>query len=89
MPIQIDVTDDSGQVYSHWRVNAVHHMVETKKYKIHVVGFKDRAAYNTNRRPKELFVFIEGVAYQRNMTLAEIEDAVLASPDFAGATKTT
>jgi len=86
MPLQVNKTDESGQLFSHWRINTVHHMVEAKKYKIHVVGFKDRAAYVAKLKPIELFVFIEGAAYQRNMTMAEIEAFVMASPEFAGST---
>lgn len=85
MAFKIDITDEFGQVTSHWVMAAVNHLLDAEKQIVTVIGYKNKAAKIAGKRGIVQMHNIEGAAYQRNMTMNEIEAAIMLMPPFAGA----
>ena len=86
MAIKIDVENQDGQVYGYWTIPIATQYYELNRLVVDVVGYKNRVTKEAGKTGWHKRVTIEGDAYQRNMTIAEIEAAVMASPEFTGST---
>ncbi len=85
MAIKIDIEDTNGQIFGYWFIEEYTQSIRNSRLSVLVLGYKNKAARDTGKTGIEKRFTIEGSAWQKNMTVAEIEAAVMASPEFIGA----
>lgn len=84
MAIKIDIEDTNGQIFGYWFVEQYIQNIRAQKLDVTVIGYKNKAARDNGKTGIQKQFTIEGAAWQKNMTIAEIEAAVMASPQFVG-----
>lgn len=88
MAIRIDIEDERGQVYGYWFIEQYIQNIRAQRLTATVLGYKNKATRGAGKQGWQRDVVIEGAAWAENMTMRAIEDAVMASPVFAGSVTT-
>lgn len=82
MAFKIDIEDNQGMVRSHWVIEQITHTPAKQWRNIVVIGYKNKAAKLAGKQGIVVNVTLEGTP--NNMSLNEIEAAVIEQPQFAG-----
>jgi hypothetical protein len=85
MAFKKDIDDANGQTYGYWYVPIAQQQYDNSRCVVDVIGYRSKAVKDAGKQGWARKFVIEGAAWQKNMSVAEIEAAIMALPEFVGA----